>query len=374
MKSIIFGRNAGNTLGQIRNFGEMGMKSIVVWYGNDHHKPTGSRYTQEFYEVNGIDDGIDFIIKNFAEPGKKHLLSTDNDGIVGALNHRYDELKDYFYFFNAGEKDRLNELMPKEVLCVLAEECGLKIPKTELVDIGVLPTKLKYPIFTKSADSFKISWKESVSICRTESDLVKYYEQYKLGKVLLQEYIEKKNEFILQGVSVNDGKDVFIPIQGSYYRLPDDAYGSFLHFERSAISTDLYEKLKRMFEKIRYSGVFEIEFLQDKNDELYFLEINFRHTLWTHTFTDMGMNLSRVWAEAVVAGKIVNVDGPIHEPHKLMNELIDFKRYVVTRKMKLSEWIRDFKSANSYVFWDSKDKMPCAFYVLRVLAHRLGFI
>ena len=73
-------------------------------------------------------------------------------------------------------------------------------------------------------------------------------------------------------------------------------------------------------------------------------------------------------------GKIVNVYGPIHEPHKLMNELIDFKRYVVTRKMKLSEWIRDFKSANSYVFWDSKDKMPCAFYVLRVLAHRLGFI
>lgn len=374
MKSIIFGRNAGNTLGQIRNFGEAGMKSIVVWYGNDHHKPTGSKYTAEFHEVKGIDEGIDFILKNYAEPGKKHLLSTDNDGIVGALNQRYDELKDYFYFFNAGENGRLTELMPKEVLCVIAEECGLKIPKTELVDVGVMPTKLKYPIFTKSADSFSISWKESASICRNEEELAQYYKLHQSGKVLLQEYIEKKNEFVLQGVSINDGKDVFMPIQGSYYRLPDDAYGSFLHFEKNTISPDLYNQLKKMFEKIRYNGVFEIEFLQDKNDELYFLEINFRHTLWTHAFTDMGVNLSRIWAEAVVSGKFLNVDIPIHEPHKLMNELIDFKRYVVTRKMKLSDWIKDFKSADSYIFLDSKDKMPCVFYLLRVFIHRLGFI
>jgi hypothetical protein len=88
----------------------------------------------------------------------------------------------------------------------------------------------------------------------------------------------------------------------------------------------------------------------------------------------MGVNLSRIWADAVVSGKFLNVDGPIHEPHKLMNELIDFKRYVVTRKMKLSEWIRDFKSADSYIFLDSKDKMPCVMYLLRVIIHRLGFI
>lgn len=288
MKNIVFGRNFGNTLGQVRNFGAAGLSSIVVWYGDNHHTPKDSKYISEFYEVDSYESGIDFIINHFAVIGEKQLLSADCDGVVGALNERYDDLKDYFYFFNAGEKGRLNYYMEKGVLCSLAEKYNLKIPRTELVKVGELPQRLSYPIFTKAADSFNIAWKKSVSICTNEEELKEYYKHQKDDTVILQEYVVKKDEFVLQGVSVNKGKDVYIPIQGGYYRLPADAYGTYLHFEKNEADPKIIESLKKMIEEIGFEGVFEIEFLIDENDVMYFLEINFRHTLWTHAFTDMG--------------------------------------------------------------------------------------
>ncbi len=64
-KCIIFGRNTGNVLGQIRSFGEEGIKSIVVWYGFDGHNPRDSKYVEEFIEVMHENDGLIYIIDRF---------------------------------------------------------------------------------------------------------------------------------------------------------------------------------------------------------------------------------------------------------------------------------------------------------------------
>ena len=105
MKNIIIGRNYGNVLGQIRNFGEVGMNPIVIWYGNDEHSPKDSKYVSEFFEVGSIEEGVDLLLNKFAVKGEKHLLSTDNDGFVMELNDRFDELAEYFYFYNGCSRD-----------------------------------------------------------------------------------------------------------------------------------------------------------------------------------------------------------------------------------------------------------------------------
>ena len=158
MKNIIIGRNYGNVLGQIRNFGEVGMSSIIIWYGNDNHSPKDSKYVSAFYEVNSIEAGVDLLLEKFAEEGTRHLLSTDNDGFVMALNNRYNELIKYFYFYNAGEEGRLSKIMEKEKLGELAHEVGLKIPQSELIKKGDYPQSLKYPIITKAANSYDYVW------------------------------------------------------------------------------------------------------------------------------------------------------------------------------------------------------------------------
>lgn len=370
-KYIIFGRNVGNVLGQIRSFGEAGISTHIIWYGDMPEPVKSSRYVSSFVEVKNEEEGIAILKEKFADNPNKNVLSTDNDGIVSSFDMHYNELKDWFIFFNAGEQGRLTKMMTKMQQCKLAAEKGLNIPLSEVVHVGDLPKQVKYPIFTKSLDSFDYDWKSSVSICNSEKELMDYYsKRVKDSEILLQEYVAKKNEYILQGISFDNGNVLYLPIEGGYYRLPKDAYGSYLFFKGYRGGEELKQKLLAMFKEIRYNGVFEIEFLQDKNDKLYFLEINFRHTLWNHTFTDMGINLSTIWADSMIANKLVLNGASIRkEPHNLMREFQDWMRCMKDGNQSLIGWFKDVKKTDSFVIWDKKDKKPFFVYLYAMVKH-----
>lgn len=363
---IIFGRNEGNVLGQIRSFGEAGIRTDIIWYGDMPRTVKSSKYVNSFHEVSSAEEGLSYLLGNFGNSPLKDILSTDNDGIVSLFDQHYNQLKDLFIFFNAGEQGRLSRLMTKKHQCEIAAECGINVPKSEVVNVGELPSSIDYPIFTKALDSFDIDWKRSVSICNTEEDLKKYYSgRNPKAKILLQPYIKKKNEYILQGISLDGGNILYLPIEGSYYRLPKDAYGSYLFFQSYKGGDLLRSQLQNFFKKVGYSGVFEVEFLMGEDGNLYFLEANFRHTLWNHTFTDMGINLCTIWANSELEHKLV-VDGASikKEPHNLMREFQDYYRCRLDGSRNLIGWLKDLHNTDSFVFWDKHDKKPFFTHVL----------
>lgn len=373
-KYIIFGRNNGNVLGQIRSFGEAGLRPIVVWYGYDGHDPRGSKYIDQFISVKSAEEGLNFIIQQYGNSPLKNILCTDNDGLVGLMDQNYDKLKDSFIFFNAGEQGRLSVMMEKQKLCELAEKNGLRTPKSQIVKNGELNHGISYPVFIKAIDSFDVHWKDTVSICSDEEELKQYYtKRPSIIKVLIQEYIKKKNEYILQGISVNGGKELYMPIEGAYYRLPADAYGSYLYFEAYKGGEKLYQKLQNMFLDIHYSGVFEIEFLVDQNDQLYFLEINFRHTLWNHTFTDMGINLCTIWANSEIAGRLVTNGAKLNcKRQNLMREFMDLKRCLRDKNVSLIQWLKDLHNTDSFVLYDKNDTKPFYDFIFKRLKDKIG--
>lgn len=270
-----------------------------------------------------------------------------------------------------------------------AEECGFKVPKSEIVRVGTLPSILKYPILTKAIDSTNPLWKTYVHICKDEQELKLAYSQMEGNQnILLQEYIEKKNEFILQGIVISSnvdnngfnviedkegfiatygGTELCIPIQGAYLRLQNGAYGSYLYFEQYSKGKKMLQKLCRLFNEIGYSGIFEIEFLLNNNDELIFLEINFRHTLWNHTFTNMGCNLCKLWADSAIAGHLVldDIKFKSQNRHILISEFVDMKTYLLTGKVSIIKWLKQCITADSYVIYDCKDKKPFYRYLLK---------
>lgn len=365
---IIFGRNVGNVLGQVRSFGEDGIKTNIIWYGEMPEPIKSSKYVACFDEVLSLEDGLKLLIEKYGSNPEKNILSTDNDGIVSLFDMHYNELAEKFIFFNAGKQGRLTELMTKMKQCELAVECGIRVPLSEVVTVNTPPQVVRYPIFTKSLDSFDYNWKSGVSICYTDEDLNNYYKKRNKGsKVLLQEYIKKENEYILQGISLDSGNILYMPIEGGYYRLPKDAYGSFLFFRNYKGGEQLKGKLQEMFRRIGYTGVFEVEFLRDFEGNLYFLEINFRHTLWNHTFTDMGINLCTIWANSVIEGKLAHNNACVKkEPHNLMREFQDFVRYKKEHKEDIFciGWIKDLKNTDSFVIWDKRDKKPFFVYII----------
>ena len=126
------------------------------------------------------------------------------------------------------------------------------------------------------------------------------------------------------------------------------------------------QTIEDVFHEIGYNGVFEIEFLRDKFGKLYFLEINFRYTQYNHALTDMGVNLCKLWMDSVVQGKVESHLIKLKkDPAFVMNENRDFKDYVLTGKIGLFKWLRDFISSDSYYLWSRKDIKYCiSFYFL----------
>lgn len=369
---ILFGNNNQNTLGKARSFGDAGFEPILIWVRPRYNLVKHCKYVNHWYNVDTYDEGINLLLDKFANESSKTLVSVEGDGIIAAMDSKYDTLKKYFIFYNAGSQGRLSYYMKKANLIEAAKEVGLRIPKTEEIRVGDLPRSLSYPVITKAADSFDIGGKLNTHICNTPEELREAFKSIKSKKIIVQEYVRKKNELMLQGVSINGGDEVFVPIEGSFYRLPKDAYGSFGFFEEYHEGDKLYNKLKKLLQLVRFSGVFETEFIISENNELFFLEINFRDTMWNHAFTEMGVNLNKIWADSEMAGHLVSCESIIaRTKHLFMHEFVDFNRYVKSKEISLSEWFKDFHRTNTCMEYDRTDIMPFLVHLWMIFLKRL---
>jgi len=105
------------------------------------------------------------------------------------------------------------------------------------------------------------AWKGVVFICQNEEELKDAYTKIKSPKLCLQEYIYKKGEFCMEGFSINDGQEVFIPFICKYIRCYDNSYGHYMEFTPFKDEV-LKAKILDLFKRTKYNGIFEIEFMQ----------------------------------------------------------------------------------------------------------------
>lgn len=362
---VIFGEHLLNTLGQIRSFGKAGYRPDVIWLVSGAHSPAGSRYIRKYFEVRSIEEGITLLLNEFTGD-EKRFLSTDSDRVIAALDADYDAFIQYFHFFNA--KGELRPYLDKYAQCKLAEEFGLNTPFSQVVEADAIPDNLPYPVFTKSTDSLSEDWKKRSAICRGKDDLSALFSSSGEKTLLVQKYIEKKNEVAFEGISRNGGDEVFIPIQGEYDRLPKIGYGTLKHNGPCRMDSSMKKAISGIMRKVGFSGVFEIEFIKDSQERLYFLEINFRHTQYNYALAMMGINMAEIWMTAVDE-KSFSFDEFVI-PDKQMtvfNEVKDFKDNVRTGKLTVRQWLKDFLHADSHYLYCREDPV----FALRFLTKSL---
>ena len=102
-----------NPLGIVRTLGEAGIKPVVVIVEGDLKFVGQSKYVKERYYVQSPEEGLDLIKEKFAHEGEKSFILTGDDVTVSTLDRHYDDLKNYFYFYNAGESGRIVHYMNK---------------------------------------------------------------------------------------------------------------------------------------------------------------------------------------------------------------------------------------------------------------------
>lgn len=357
-KFIIIGSDHSNTLGQIRCLGEKGIRPIVVITEQHPYIITKSKYLGELHQVGSIAEAPRYVAEHWGNEPLKPFLYTDRDDFMCAIDDCYDLLDGQFYFWNAGEKGRIRKLINKEEQMAIAAECGLNVIPTEQVKRGELPKTLDYPIFTKAANSLNPFWKANVFVCQNEEELQEAYRHMGIDDVLLQKYIRKKDETPIEGISIDGGREVKLLIKKTSFRYEPNGFGLFsqlLPFDDDALE----RKIKEFMQRAHYTGIFEVEFIVDESGESYFLEVNFRNTMFNHACANCGINVLWLFAKWTLENRIDIGDVAFDDKNPyVMYELDDLKGSVFHGRLGFFAWLRDFRKTGSYLYIDKHDMSP----------------
>lgn len=361
---IVFGIEHYNPLGVIRSLGEYGIRPILIAIPGRANVASASKYIGKVHVVKDYVEGCKLLLEQYGNYPKENLpiIITSDDEQVGYMDEHYDEYAGKFIFFNAGKKGGISKYMDKFNVLELAREKGLKTLETVAVKRGEVPQHISYPVITKSIAPNIGGWKSDVFICDNEEELKQAYEKIQSPVVLVQHYINKKNELALEGFSANRGRQTFIAI-ASLQNYNIKGYYSPYHYIDNFEDMSLNKVLCDIMETIGFEGIFEIEFLIGEDNELYFSEINFRTSTWCYAATCAGMNLPVLWARTMLEGKIPdNAYKEIKESFTDMVEPIDYQKRVVERNYSLDEWYRDFKNTKCKYYFNENDLKP--FFVM----------
>lgn len=149
-----------------------------------------------------------------------------------------------------------------------------------------------------------------------------------------------------------------------------DSYGGYeyLYPFKDVVLT---EKITMLLRKTHFSGIFDIEFLIGDDDELYFMEVNFRNSGCSYACTDGGFNLPFRWAVSTLNEKLYLDDFKPLEKFDAMSEIGDFYDAVRTKKISFMEWIKNIKSCKSFYLYNSKDPAPFWNYLFKKVKKKL---
>lgn len=348
-----------NPLGIIRSLGEKNVRPVYIAIKGKVGVASSSKYISVCHHVDTVEDGYRLLLEKYGNCNTKYkpFVLCSDDKTMGYLDGHYEELKDKFIVFNAGGNNRINKYMDKAEILSLAGECGLKYADTVVCERGEIPSDITYPVITKSISPNVGGWKSDVFICRSQKELEQAYTKIKSPKVLVQKYIEKLNELEYYGYSINHGEDVKITIAADYLYLISGYYSPYMNVFEPPYP-EIQEKIREMIKKAGFEGIFSVEFVVDKNKELYFLEINFRNATWSYSSTAAGANLPYLWAKGMNEGKITEDVSVKFEPFRAMVEPVDYGKRVETGDIAFAEWLADFKDARVTYYYDKNDVEP----------------
>ncbi len=354
---IVFALEHYNPLGLIRSLGENGINPVYISVKRRGKSACLSKYISTVHFVDSVEEGYNLLLKNYGNEKEKPFVLFSDDKSVGFFDLHYNEIKNKFICYNAGSQGRINEFMDKENILKLAKKHGFNVLKTHVVNLGEIPADIEYPVITKDISPNSGSWKSDVYICENESELKEAYKKIQSPVVQLQRFVDKKNEYAIEGLTVNGGKDMLIGSTLTWKYLIKGYYSPY-HDVFELNNEDIRKKLQSMFAEIGFEGIFEVEFLIDKNGTYYFLETNFRASAWNYSSTVAGMPLSYLFVKSMLNGKTDKSDEKHFEPFTDMSEVIDYGKRVEGGMCSLAEWLRDFKEAKNTYYYNKDDMAP----------------
>ena len=347
---VIVGVTHHNTLGMIRCVGSAGYRADLILVGHVGSFVTKSRYLDNVYYLDETKELFSFLEGHYKECQIKPIIISCTDQAGSLLDQNYNSLKERFIFFNSGKDGLVTYFMNKQVQTNLAEEVGISIPKSFEYKGSI--EEAVYPCLLKPVQS--INGGKQVVICQDEKELREGLTTFhKEDIVLVQQFIQKEQEVVLLGLSVNG--EITIP---GYILKHRDFNGGTLYSTVKPIDEldeAFINKSKEIIAKMNYEGLFGMEFIYS-NGKYYFIEVNLRNDATTYALAVAGVNLPELYIKAKTEGKNLPDSYKVRELQSIV-EFNDFKHRGYFG-VSTSQWLKQCLGAKCKYYFNWKDIKP----------------
>lgn len=290
-------------LSNTRILGEAGIPVWVI----DREKcvASSSKYCQKFIKCPAFTDDelADFLIKLAQnEKIKDWLLLPSNDHAVFTIARNKQRLTEYYKVIT-DDLSIINKIYDKSILLSIAEKVGVPIPITHYFqsEEDSIPSTLTYPTLTKGKTglSFYKSLNKKAFLAHTEKELREQLtlicKKVPLEETFTQELIpfDDTNK-TLSFTAFCDRGEVKTHWTGVKLREHPIQFGTAT-MAKSVLVPELLEQSKSLLKELNYTGICEVEYLQDPRSKEYkLIEINPRSWLWVGLAQKCGVNYAKI--------------------------------------------------------------------------------
>lgn len=380
-KIIVLGGNHHNGLGIIRSLGEMGIGVYFIAIGVKKSFVVKSKYIKRYWIVEQEKEVLDILIQNFGKDQFKSIIIPSDDNSATIIDENLDYLIDNFIIPNIKNKsNEISQKMNKNKMNELVSKHGFNVPRSFAINLSgsknvqstMMAMDIDYPVIIKPINSIN-STKSDIVVCRNNSQLMSKLKELELKyyEVCIQEFIEKKGEIGVQGISTNKGEKVIIP--GIVIKKRDSpvspgstTYAELVNSNNTRIDISTIKLLVcNLVSALQLEGFFDIELMYDEN-KMYFIEFNFRNGAYGYAYTKAGTNLPILWCLNSLDKNILSSndkDTLIKHEISFMNEFSDLKN-VLTKKVGLFKWILQLVTVDTLLVFNIKDIKPFLYKIV----------
>ena len=359
VRTFVIGGNHHNTLGVIRALGQKGVPLILLLVDDNRSKGwyvSKSRYVSKKYVFSTYEKAVDFLIENKIESECKDIIICCSDGASSAVDCKLGELSKHYICPNAKTQGNITRLMSKEGMANEAQQVGLLVPKSWIIESNEVSSQIEYPCIIKPLYSIKGS-KNDIHVFQNQDSLKKYLTETPHSQALqAQKFIVKEFEYQLIGCSLNGGEHIVIPGVSHVIRPSDTTNTGFLKYGTFDDSYATLDKTKAFIKRIGYSGLFSVEFLRGMDGNDYFMEINFRNDGNAICVTAAGVNLPYIWYLNAIGHDFKSEIKEIKSVY-VMPEFDDMAQ-MFHGKVSFWNWLRDIHRTDCFMEFDKNDKKP----------------
>lgn len=343
-----------------------------------------SKYCKKFIKCPDFstDEFADFLIDLAKKESiKDWVLLPSNDHAVYTISKHKSKLEN-FYKFTIQNLSVISKIYDKSRLLNIAMQCDIPIPQTEYVTNIKQNIDIDFPVLTKGKEGLTFYKKtgKKAYLANNQTELTTQIDEISNKIVLDQTFTQElipsdgTNMTVSFTAFCKDG-EIKTYWMGVKLREHPTQFGTATLTE-SVYFQECFDQSKILLKALDYTGVCEVEYLQDPRDKKYkLIEVNPRTWLWVGLAIECGINYP-----IYIYNYLNNIPNKYpqnyEEGFKWYNPYTDFLfglQAILKKEITISDYFKKLKGIRKNALWDGKDILPFfayGFLLIEMLRNR----